>query len=626
MEDIERIYILLLHSNGLKIKEIANSLSLDKFYVAEIMFSTDNIPYWYQDNSFLWFAKEGAIEVKEPEEDKFKKGPKRVTGNYLERHVYSETNKGLQGYLKKIFSYPNYSYSETNELFERYRNGDNKARDLIVKGNLKLVAGVARFFKHKGISYDELIQEGNLGLLNAIEQYDHTSDRSFNDYAKTQVYRYIYMSSLITPYLVTIPNRIVVNHQRLYRYLDKREQELEFEPPIIEAVEALLGTDDTSKYDCLPNDLLTITEGVDLDSFESNRPPADDSLMKESKSIYIKSLLSNLSRRAQIFVTKYYGIGCQEETLEQIAETYGLTRERVRQIVEKSRYKLQEILGLRKKEKKDHKTSTKSISSKKTTQTVQLIKSHANGNDLYSPFTTLQQLCIVGVLTRKECKQCHHKGLWTIGDVQKKIEKYNLTPESTRFTKYTLDMWFKIVALLDKREQNAKKVITLKPAPKPAPTSSTRIISDKTYMIYTQKIMKLYQSSKYGVVNVAKPVLLLAIIDGVGLCEFQYNRILLDERLEERYKSLMKIYNNFFVYRKITPINMPFWYLQTDGFWHLRIKGDKKIGAPTTNWLKENVLCAFLDEDLWIFLQNEMCRKLLRDFIIEHKLTTYNLK
>lgn len=57
MEDVKRIYSLLLHSEGLKIREISNELELDKYYVAEIMFSPGNIPYWYQNDDSLWFAK-----------------------------------------------------------------------------------------------------------------------------------------------------------------------------------------------------------------------------------------------------------------------------------------------------------------------------------------------------------------------------------------------------------------------------------------------------------------------------------------------------------------------------------------------------------------------------------------
>ena len=69
MNDIERIYSLLLHSNGLKIRAISQELELDKYYVAEIMFSSQNIPYWYQDDDSLWYAKEGALIIEEPEEE-----------------------------------------------------------------------------------------------------------------------------------------------------------------------------------------------------------------------------------------------------------------------------------------------------------------------------------------------------------------------------------------------------------------------------------------------------------------------------------------------------------------------------------------------------------------------------
>ena len=69
MEEVKRIYFLLLHSNGLKIRDIAIELDLDKYYVANILFSTDNIPFWYQDSSSSWFANEGAIEIEEQKQE-----------------------------------------------------------------------------------------------------------------------------------------------------------------------------------------------------------------------------------------------------------------------------------------------------------------------------------------------------------------------------------------------------------------------------------------------------------------------------------------------------------------------------------------------------------------------------
>ena len=241
----------------------------------------------------------------------------------------------------------------------------------------------------------------------------------------------------------------------------------------------------------------------------------------------------------------------------------------------------------------------------------------ARKKTLYSPSTTLQQLYRWNLLTQKECRRCHKKRLYTIGDVQQKIKKYNLTPDSTRFTKYTLDTWFKIVRLLDASEQYTKKEST----PISISSSSGREISDRIYVIFTQKIMKMHQFQRHGVVNVAKPVLFLTILDGVTKGEILYNRIFLDDWLERRYNSLMKRYSNLSIFKNVTPINMPFWHLETDGFWHLRIKDTKETNmTPTIQWLKENVMYASLDDDLWNLIQNKECLMKLREFIIQNKL------
>lgn len=71
-----------------------------------------------------------------------------------------------------------------------------------------------------------------------------------------------------------------------------------------------------------------------------------------------------------------------------------------------------------------------------------------------------------------------------------------------------------------------------------------------------------------------------------------------------------------------SPINNPFWHLESDGFWHLHYPGLElsKTSTPSTKWLKENVRYASLDDDLWILLQNEAMRQRLREYIVEHKL------
>lgn len=146
---------------------------------------------------------------------------------------------------------------------------------------------------------------------------------------------------------------------------------------------------------------------------------------------------------------------------------------------------------------------------------------------------------------------------------------------------------------------------------------------DKCFATYTKRIMNIRQAKKRGEAIVAKPVLLVAIIDGIGLELYSNNKITLTERLEARYVKLMQQYMKNSQFDKLTDISNPFWHLESDGFWHLQYEGERlsKGCTPSKAWLKENVEYAYFDEPLWILLQNKVWRMKLRNYIIEHKLT-----
>lgn len=144
---------------------------------------------------------------------------------------------------------------------------------------------------------------------------------------------------------------------------------------------------------------------------------------------------------------------------------------------------------------------------------------------------------------------------------------------------------------------------------------------NQCYAHYTDRIMNLRQAKICGEVIVAKPVLMLALIDGVESGVFANNRFVLNEWLEEHYMKLMIQYTCQSQFDKPTEINNPFWHLSTDGFWHFRLKTKEVMNTtPSKAWLKENVDCAFFDDGLWVLLQSKEWRSSLRDFIVEHKL------
>ena len=145
---------------------------------------------------------------------------------------------------------------------------------------------------------------------------------------------------------------------------------------------------------------------------------------------------------------------------------------------------------------------------------------------------------------------------------------------------------------------------------------------EQCYAHYTKRIMSIRQAKIRGEIIVAKPVLLLSIIDGIDANVFPSNYIKLDDWLEMRYSTLMKQYMKDSQFDKPTDISNPFWHLQSDGFWHLQCSGKPQEGVtPSRLWLKEKVVLAFCDDDLWILLQNKVWRQKLRDYIVEYKLT-----
>ena len=145
---------------------------------------------------------------------------------------------------------------------------------------------------------------------------------------------------------------------------------------------------------------------------------------------------------------------------------------------------------------------------------------------------------------------------------------------------------------------------------------------EQCYAHYTKRIMNIRQAKIHGEVIVAKPVLILALIDGVENGEFTANRFVLNEWLEKRYLTLMKQYTRNSQFPNPADISNPFWHLQGDGFWHLIHKTAVAEGStPSKKWLKENVTYGHFDDDLWVLLQSKVWRQKLRDYIVEHKLT-----
>ena len=123
---------------------------------------------------------------------------------------------------------------------------------------------------------------------------------------------------------------------------------------------------------------------------------------------------------------------------------------------------------------------------------------------------------------------------------------------------------------------------------------------EQCYRYYTKRIETIRQHRIHGEIIIAKPVLMLAIIDAISNDIFTNNQFIINDWLEDRYYMLMQKFTKNSQFGGTTGIHNPFWHLESDGFWHLHYPGLElsKTSTPSTKWLKENVHYASLDDDL----------------------------
>ena len=254
-------------------------------------------------------------------------------------------NASLDKYLQEISREPMIGVEEEVVLAQRIRQGDRSALDKLTRANLRFVVSVAKQYQNQGLTLSDLINEGNMGLIKAAERFDETRGFKFISYAVWWIRQSILQALAEQSRNIRLPLNQVGLLGRINKEMARFEQEHERRPSSEELAEALgvpvEKIDDTLKQtgrsisvdapftDGEENSLLDVLPSADA-------PHTDHSLLNESLAIEIDRALSTLVPREKEVLLMSYGIGCREMSLEEIADHFGLTRERVRQIREKA--------------------------------------------------------------------------------------------------------------------------------------------------------------------------------------------------------------------------------------------------------------------------------------------------
>ncbi|MBR3478387.1 MAG: RNA polymerase sigma factor RpoD/SigA [Bacteroidaceae bacterium] len=263
----------------------------------------------------------------------------------ITKSITNRESASLDKYLQEIGREELITVEQEVELAARIRQGDRRALETLTKANLRFVVSVAKQYQNQGLSLPDLINEGNLGLIKAAEKFDETRGFKFISYAVWWIRQSILQALAEQARIVRLPLNQVGSLNKITKALAKFEQENERRPSS-EELASIIGLPVDKIGDTLKVQGRHISvdapfvEGEDNSLLDvlvnDDSPMADRTLVNESLSKEIDRALDTLTPREKDIIRMFFGIGTHEMTLEEIGQTFGLTRERVRQIKEKA--------------------------------------------------------------------------------------------------------------------------------------------------------------------------------------------------------------------------------------------------------------------------------------------------
>ncbi len=300
-------------------------------------------------------AKEQVLDFDEPEthdlenEEELSDEELAITAE----NVDAFADDSVRLYLREIGKIPLLTAEEEAELAQRIVKGDKKAKDKMVEANMRLVVSIAKRYGGRGLDFLDLIQEGNTGLLRAVDKFDPKKGFKFSTYATWWVRQAITRAIADQARTIRIPVHMVETINKVLRTTRKLTTELNREPTNEEIAKALDMEPEKIDYvmrikqDIASLDASVGRDGDDEDSVlgdfvedeerDSPEEAASNQILKEQ----LSEIIATLSDREQKIIRLRFGIGGgRPHTLEEVGAEFDVTRERIRQIEAKALSKL----------------------------------------------------------------------------------------------------------------------------------------------------------------------------------------------------------------------------------------------------------------------------------------------
>lgn len=256
----------------------------------------------------------------------------------------------IKMYLKEIGTYPLLTFEQEITLAQQYENEDEKARKTLIVSNLRLVVSVAKKHIGRGLSFLDLIQEGNQGLMKAVEKYDWRRGYKFSTYATWWIRQAITRAIADQSRTIRIPVHMVENINKLYKTQRRLMQKYNRTPNIKELSKALEMTQDEvknlfkiSQRTTSLSTAINNEEDATLEDFikDPNQSSIYDNVTNKFIKEYLFEVLDTLTPRERKVLVLRYGLeDGKPRTLEEVGRQFSVTRERIRQIEAKAVRKL----------------------------------------------------------------------------------------------------------------------------------------------------------------------------------------------------------------------------------------------------------------------------------------------
>lgn len=273
----------------------------------------------------------------------------------ISKSITNRSSEALDKYLIEIGRAPMVSIDEEIDLAQKIKKGGRegeRAKNKLVEANLRFVVSVAKQYQHQGLTLTDLIDEGNIGLIKAAEKFDETRGFKFISYAVWWIRQSILQAIAEQSRIVRLPLNQVGSLSKVNHEISKFEQKYQRKPSVKELSD-ITGVNEDKIRQSMAADGHHVSIDAPFNDEDDNAmvdvmASGDDSrtdrkVDHDSMSYDLNKVLESVLKDREItIVRECYGIGCHEMGLEEIGDQLGLTRERVRQIREKSIAKLRD--------------------------------------------------------------------------------------------------------------------------------------------------------------------------------------------------------------------------------------------------------------------------------------------